>query len=90
MLEAWKFVSAHSCVPCALLFMSYDAKFGPAAQTPEQRAWVLQQMQAMLPNLKVKVTAYAQQLYERYIAGELSWLEVRYALDEEKKILAEG
>jgi hypothetical protein len=68
--------------------MSYDAKFGPAAQTPEQRVWVLQQMQAMLPNLKVKVMAYAQQLYERYIAGELSWLEVRYALDKEKKILA--
>lgn len=58
-----------------------NPKFGPAAQTPEQRAWVLAQMQRVIPSLKTKATAYAQQLYSRYIAGELSWLQVRQALD---------
>jgi len=61
--------------------MTYDSKFGPAAQTPEQRAWVLEQMQNVIPSLKTKATAYAQQLYSRYVAGELSWLQVRQALD---------
>lgn len=56
-------------------------KFGPAAQTPEQRAWVLAQMQRVIPSLKTKATAYAQHLYTCYVAGELSWLQVRQALD---------
>ena len=58
-----------------------NLKFGPAAQTPDQRAWVLEQMQRMIPSLKTKATAYSQQLYARYVAGELSWLQVRQALD---------
>ncbi|RZJ95333.1 MAG: hypothetical protein EOO60_00755 [Hymenobacter sp.] len=58
--------------------MAYNSKFGPAAQTPEQRTWVLQQMQEMIPSLK-KTNAHIQQLYARYIAGEIDWLEVRQA-----------
>ncbi|QKG56897.1 hypothetical protein GKZ68_09820 [Hymenobacter sp. BRD128] len=61
--------------------MNYNPAFGPAAQTREQRARVLQQMQATFPRLKTKASAYARQLYERYVAGELSWLQVRQALD---------
>lgn len=57
--------------------MTHDSKFGPAAQTPEQRAWVLAQMQRMIPTLRTKMTTYSQQLYDRYIAGELSWSEMR-------------
>ena len=60
--------------------MAYDARFGPYAQTPAQRAWVLAQMQAVIPGLKTKATTSARQLYARYVAGELSWLEVYYAL----------
>jgi hypothetical protein len=52
------------------LAMAHNPKFGPAAQTPEQRAWVLQQMQFMIPSLR-KATAQMQQLYARYVAGEL-------------------
>lgn len=63
--------------------MTYNSKFGPSAQTPEQRAWVLTQMQTVIPSLK-KTTAYAQQLYARYVAGDLSWPEVRQALDATK------
>lgn len=59
--------------------MTHDSKFGPAAQTPEQRAWVLSQMQRMIPSLRTKATAYTQQLYDRYIAGELSWSEMHQA-----------
>lgn len=62
-------------------FMSYDPKFGPNAQTPEQRAYVLRQLQSVNPSLKTKATAYAQELYSRYVAGELSWLRVRELLD---------
>ncbi|MDF7815066.1 hypothetical protein [Hymenobacter sp. YC55] len=58
--------------------MASDARFGPYAQTPAQRAWVLQQMQAVVPGLPTN--AVAQPLYARYVAGELSWLEVYYAL----------
>ena len=61
--------------------MSYDPKFGPAAQTPAQRAYVLKQLQVTYPNLKTRATAYARQLYARYVAGELSWLRVRELLD---------
>jgi hypothetical protein len=62
--------------------MTYDRKFGPGAQTPEQRAWVLAQMQDIIPDLKTKATAYAQQLYGQYVAGELSWSQVRQAIDD--------
>ena len=61
--------------------MSYDTKFGPAAQTPEQRAWVLEQMQRMVPSLRKKATAYTRQLYARYVAGELTWTQVSQARD---------
>jgi hypothetical protein len=60
--------------------MTHDSKFGPCAQTPEQRAWVVKQMQAVIPALKKK-SAYAQKFYEKYISGELSWLQVRQAID---------
>ena len=60
--------------------MSYNTKFGPAAQTPTQRAGVMQQMQAALPELKKSFTAIAQVLQARYIAGELSWTEMRQAM----------
>ena len=66
--------------------MAYDYKFGPAAQTPEQRIWVLTQMQELCPRLKASVTSHAQQLYARYVAGELGWLEMRYALDEATRL----
>lgn len=59
--------------------MAYDARFGPSAQTPEQRALVLAQMKDAVPSLK-KPTVFAQQLYARYVAGELSWLDVEQAL----------
>ncbi|MBF9141154.1 hypothetical protein [Hymenobacter properus] len=62
--------------------MAYDPRFGPSAQTPQQRANVLRQLQLTHPKLKTHATALAQQLYARYVAGELSWPEVRRALDE--------
>lgn len=68
--------------------MAYDAKFGPAAQTPEQRAWVLAQLQDMNPRLKTKATPYAEQLYAQYIAGDLSWPQVRQALDAATSLAA--
>jgi hypothetical protein len=61
--------------------MATNPLFGPAAQTREQRARVLQQMQVTFPTLKTKTTTCASHLYERYVAGELSWLQVRQALD---------
>jgi hypothetical protein len=60
--------------------MAYNLKFGPGAQTPEQRAWVLAQMLDYLPSIRTKVTAFAQQCYDRYISGELSWQEMRETL----------
>ena len=60
--------------------MAYDTRFGPSAQTPEQRARVLTRMRDAVPSLKTKATAFAQQLFTRYVAGELSWLEVHAAL----------
>lgn len=59
--------------------MAYDVRFGPSAQTPEQRALVLAQMKAAVPGLK-NAPALARQLHARYVAGELSWLEVDQAL----------
>ncbi|MDF7815863.1 hypothetical protein [Hymenobacter sp. YC55] len=61
--------------------MVYDARFGSHAQTPAQRKWVLAQMQAFLPRLKARNSPSAQQLYARYVAGELSWAAMRQALD---------
>ena len=61
--------------------MAYDARFGPTAQTPAQRAWVLEQMQAVVTDLKNKATTANQQLYARYVAGEISWAEMRQALE---------
>jgi hypothetical protein len=73
-------------LPCIFppTLMAYNPKFGPAAQTPTQRAWVLGQMQAIIPSLKTKATTYTQQFYDRYIAGELSWSEMRGALEAEE------
>ena len=52
--------------------MAYDIRFGPSAQTPEQRALVLTQMRAAVPRLKARPTAIGQQRFARYVAGELS------------------
>jgi len=54
--------------------MMHDPKFGLAAQTPEQRARALAQMQRIIPSLQTKATTCTQQLYARYVTGELSWL----------------
>ena len=62
--------------------MAFDPRFGPSAQTPQQRANVLRQMQLEHPRLKNKAPAHVQPLYEGYIAGELSWADVRRALDD--------
>lgn len=67
---------------CILSYpMAYDSRFGPYAQTPQQRAYVLQQLQATIPRLKTQATAFAQRLYARYIAGEITWADVRQLLD---------
>ncbi len=68
--------------------MAPDPKFGPAAQTPRQRAYVLGQLQAVNTRLRTKATAYAQQLYTGYIAGDLSWGKVRAALDVVRQLPA--
>ncbi len=62
--------------------MAYDPRFGPDAQTPEQRAYVLRQLQTTFPQLAARVPGLSQQLFDRYVAGELSWEEVRRALDQ--------
>jgi hypothetical protein len=62
--------------------MAHDPRFGPCAQTPQQRANVLRRLQDVHPKLKAKATPFAEALYARYIAGELSWCDVRRALDE--------
>jgi hypothetical protein len=64
--------------------MTYNPKFGLAAQTPAQRAWVLAQMQTIIPSLKSNATTYTQPFYDRYIAGELSWSEMWGALEAGK------
>ena len=61
--------------------MAYDARFGPYAQTPQQRAYVLQQLQATHPRLRTRASAFAQQLHARYVAGEITWADVRQLLD---------
>jgi hypothetical protein len=60
---------------------SYNPAFGPAAQTPEQRAWVVKQMQQALPCLKKQLNAQASALYDRYVAGEMSWQQIRQAME---------
>lgn len=70
--------------------MEYNPKFGPAAQTPEQRAWVLAQMLELIPSLKTRMTAYARQLHARYVAGELSWPQMRAELDADRSATAWG
>jgi hypothetical protein len=60
-----------------------DPRFGPNAQTPEQRAYVLRQMLATFPRLRAKAANCGRQLYARYIAGELTWEEVHQALKSE-------
>ncbi|UOQ74117.1 hypothetical protein [Hymenobacter cellulosilyticus] len=61
--------------------MMHDSRFGPTAQTAAQRAFVLHMMQTVMPRLKTNATPAAQQLYARYVAGELSWLEMRQRLN---------
>ncbi len=61
--------------------MEYNSKYGPGAQTPAQRYYVLLRLQDAIPSLRTKATPYALQLYASYVAGELSWSEVRQALN---------
>ncbi|RZK12358.1 MAG: hypothetical protein EOO56_28170 [Hymenobacter sp.] len=61
--------------------VSANSKFGPAAQTPAQRARVVTQMHHALPSLKKQLTAPAKALYARYVAGELSWQQMRQAME---------
>jgi len=56
--------------------MAYNDKFGPNAQTPEQRASILRQMLVFYSQVWVKLPAHAPTLHQRYVAGELSWTEV--------------
>ena len=56
--------------------MTPNPKFGPAAQTPAQRAYVLQQAKATIPELVRKAMPHCHQLCGRYVVGELSWDEV--------------
>jgi hypothetical protein len=62
-------------------FSTPNPQFGPAAQTPAQRAWVVTQMHQALPSLKKQLTAPAHALYARYVAGELSWQQMRQAME---------
>ena len=64
--------------------MEYNPKFGPVAQTPSQLRLVLRRLQDTIPGLRTKATLYARRLYVRYVAGELSWTEVRQALDAQR------
>ena len=66
---------------CTFMEASSNPKFGPAAQTPAQREWVVTQMHHALPNLKKQLNASAKALYARYVAGELSWQQMRQAMD---------
>lgn len=62
--------------------MTYDPRFGPAAQTPQQRAYVLHQLKVTFPRLATRAPALSQPLFDRYVAGELTWTEVRRHLNE--------
>ncbi len=60
--------------------MTYDSKFGPAAQTAAQRACILRQVQDIHPWLGRKATNAVQQVLQQYVAGSLSWLQVMTTL----------
>ncbi|RIY04817.1 hypothetical protein D0T11_21435 [Hymenobacter rubripertinctus] len=66
--------------------MGDDLKFGPDAQTPAQRAYVLQQAKAANPGIVRNATPYTHQLYGRYVAGELSWAQVCELRDAHKAV----
>ncbi|SNR81414.1 hypothetical protein [Hymenobacter mucosus] len=51
-------------------------QFGPQAQTPEQRARVLEQMLAYYAQMGIKLSPHVVALHQRYVAGELSWTDV--------------
>jgi hypothetical protein len=70
--------------------MAYDPRFGPNAQTPGQRAYVLQQLQAACPRLRALATPQAVQLFARYVGGELTWPEVQAALDDAPRTAHSG
>ena len=59
--------------------MENTPKFGPAAQSSAQRAEVLARMARALPRLRRPLSPYVQDLHLRYLAGELSWLQVYLA-----------
>ncbi|MGI4834219.1 MAG: hypothetical protein ACRYFK_12240 [Janthinobacterium lividum] len=65
--------------------MTHNSSYGPAAQTPAQRAEVLARMQQALPRLGKQLSPYVQQLHARYLAGELTWLQVCLTLGIEPK-----
>jgi hypothetical protein len=62
--------------------MPYDPRFGAYAQTPQQRERVFRQMLVVFPRLRTKVATCGRQLHARYVAGEITWADVRSALDE--------
>lgn len=61
--------------------MPIDPKFGPDAQTPAARALVLMRMASAVPRLRKPLSGNEQALHLRYLEGELSWRQVRLALD---------
>lgn len=61
--------------------MTHDLRFGPDAQTPAQRAQVLQRMQEVFPCLKKRLTEQIRALHRQYVAGELSWGQMRQAME---------
>lgn len=61
--------------------MLHNPQFGPAAQTPAQRAEVLTRMQRTVPRLRKPLSPHVQALHARYLAGELTWLQVCLALE---------
>ncbi|RZJ89690.1 MAG: hypothetical protein EOO60_09750 [Hymenobacter sp.] len=63
--------------------MSDESAYGPAAHTPAQRAEILARMRQVLPRLRKRLSPYVQRLHARYLAGELTWLQVCLALDIE-------
>ncbi|MET4105440.1 hypothetical protein [Hymenobacter sp. UYP22] len=56
--------------------MLYNDKFGPAAQTTQQRARILKQLVALTASPRTRIPTHVRNLYQRYVAGELSWQEV--------------
>lgn len=61
--------------------MLYNDKFGPAAQTPQQRAHILRQLVDLTTPPRVRIPTHVRNLHQRYVAGELSWQEVRELRD---------